>query len=151
MGLFKHRFSQSTLEPFSVDCPSVGVFFFIPYILESGILDILKECDLPESSDIGSVQACLSVLLLKLIGNKRLSHMEKYDREPGLGVFAGLNVLPKPTYMCTYSCRCSQESLMEVQEKVVSAFSGRFPSFYKGGFINLDFHSIPHFGDESEM
>ena len=30
----------STLEPFNVDCPSVGVFFFIPYILESGILDI---------------------------------------------------------------------------------------------------------------
>ena len=141
----------STLEPFNVDCPSVGVFFFIPYILESGILDIVGECDLPESSDIGSVQACLSMLLLKLIGNKRLSHMEKYDREPGLGVFAGLNVLPKPTYMSTYSCRCSQESLMEMQEKVVSAFSKRFPSFYKSDFINLDFHSIPHFGDESEM
>jgi transposase len=32
------------LEEFNVDCPSVGVFFFIPYILESGILDLLQEC-----------------------------------------------------------------------------------------------------------
>ena len=63
------------LEPFNVDCPTVGVFFFIPYILESGILDIVKECDLPESSDIESTQACLSMLLLKLIGGKRLSHI----------------------------------------------------------------------------
>ena len=28
----------SELEKFQVDCPSVGVFFFIPYILESGFL-----------------------------------------------------------------------------------------------------------------
>ena len=52
--------------------------------------------------------------------------------------FEVLNV----SYMGTYSCRCSQESPMEMQEKVVSAFFKRFPSFYKGDFINLDFHSI---------
>ena len=101
------------LEKFHVDCPSVGVFFFIPYILESGILDLVKKCKLPESSDIGATQACLSMLLLKLIGGKRLSHIGPYDKEPGLGVFAGLNILPKPTYMCTYSCRCSEQQLMD--------------------------------------
>lgn len=141
----------SKLKPFNVDCPVIGVFFFIPYILDSGILDIIKECDLPESSDISSTQACLSILLLKLIGGKRLSHIGTYDQEPGLGVFAGLNVLPKPTYMSTYSCRCSQDSLMNLQEKVVAVFSRRFPDFYKSDYINLDFHSIPHFGEESEM
>lgn len=47
----------SELEPFTVDTPVV-VFFFIPYILETGILDIVKECKLPESSVIGSIQAC---------------------------------------------------------------------------------------------
>ena len=139
------------LEKFHVDCPSVGVFFFIPYILESGILDLAKECKLPESSDIGATQACLSMLLLKLIGGKRLSHIGSYDKEPGLGVFAGLNVLPKPTYMCTYSCRCSEEQLMGLQRKVVSLLQKKYPDFYGNGFINLDFHSIPHYGDESEM
>ena len=74
------------------------------------------------------------MLLLKLIGNNRPSRIEKYDREPGLGVFAGLDVLPKPTCMSAYSCRCSQESLMEMQEKVVSAFSKRFSVFLQRRF-----------------
>jgi hypothetical protein len=141
----------SELEPFNVDCPSVGVFFFLPYILESKILDTVTECELPESSDIGSVQACLSMLLLKLIGRKRLSHIGAYDQEPGLGVFAGLNVLPKATYISTYSCRCSERQLLDLQNKVVSVLRDRYPDLYCSSFINLDFHSIPHYGDESEM
>lgn len=141
----------SELEKFHVDCPNVGVFFFIPYILESGILDLVKKCKLPQSSDIGVTQACLSMLLLKLIGGKRLSNIGSYDKEPGLGVFAGLNILPKPTYMCTYSCRCSEAQLMDLQHKVVSLFQEKYPDFYENRFINLDFHSIPHYGDESEM
>ena len=139
------------LEPFNVDCPTAGVFFFIPYILESGILDVVKQCRLPESSDIGSTEACLSMLFLKLIGGKRLSHIGAYDQEPGLGVFARLNILPKPTYMCTYSCRCTETQLMDLQNNVVSLFKRKYPDFYSSNFINLDFHSIPHYGDESEM
>lgn len=139
------------LEPFNVDCPVAGVFFFIPYVLESGILDIVKKCRLPESSDIGSVQACLSMLFFKLTGGRRLSHMGTYDREPGLGVFAGLNVLPKDTCMGTYSCRCSEDQLADLQTRVVSAFRKKYPGLYTGKFVNLDFHSIPHYGEESEM
>ena len=141
----------SELEPFSVDCPAVGSFFFIPYILESGIIDIMKECELPDSSDIGSTQACLSMLLLKLIGRKRLSHVGTYDREPGFGIFAGLNVLPKPTYMNTYSCRCSETQLMNLQSKIITRLKKKYPDFYCSDYINLDFHSIPHYGDKSEM
>ena len=139
------------LEPFNIDCPVAGVFFFIPYILESGILDIVKECRLPESSDIGSVQACLSMLFFKLIGGRRLSQMGKYDQEPGLGVFAGLNVLPKGVYMGAYSCRCWEDQLSDMQSRVVSAFRKKYPGLYSGKFVNLDFHSIPHYGEESEM
>ncbi len=141
----------SELEKFQVDCPSVGIFFFIPYIIESGILDIVKKCKLPESSELGSLNACLAMLLLKLIGNKRLSHIGTFDKEIGLGVFASLNVLPKPTYMGTYSCRISEDGLMNLQEKLLVHLNKKYPKFYQSEFINLDFHSIPHYGDESEM
>jgi hypothetical protein len=106
---------------------------------------------MPDSSDIGSTQACLSMLLLKLMGRKRLSHIGTYDREPGLGIFAGLNVLPKPTYMNTYSCRCSESQVMNLQSKVVTGLKKKYPNLYGSDYINLDFHSIPHYGDESEM
>jgi transposase len=140
-----------SLEPFTSDCPVAGVFFFLPYIIDSGIIDIVKRCRLPESSAIGSMQACLSILLLKLIGNERLSHMDRYDQEPGLGIFAGLNVLPKSNYMSTYSCRTSQDMIEGFQSELISRFRTLYPQLYGSEVINLDFHSIPHFGEESEM
>ena len=140
-----------TLTKFRVDCPVAGVFFFVPYIIESGIVDIIAQCNLPGSSEIGSVPACLSMLLLKLIGNDRLSQMDSYDHEPGLGVFARLNALPKATYMSTYSCLTSEKMLLHFQEQIISLFKEKYAQLYDSNFINLDFHSIPHYGDESEM
>ena len=139
------------LKPFKVDCPVAGIFFFIPYIIESGVMDVVKKCALPNSNDINSTQACLSMLLLKLIGNERLSHMDAYDHEPGFGVFPGLNVLPKSTYMCTYSCLTSESILLEFQSQLISHFQKVYPNLYGSDFINIDFHSIPHYGDKSQM
>lgn len=139
------------IEPFRIDCPIAGVFFFVPYIMESGITEIVKKCSLPKSSDIGHLQAALSMLLLKLIGNERLSHIQAYDQEPALGFFAGLNVLPKATYMLTYSCRTSDSVLQNLQEETIRNFIEKYPDLYRSSRINLDFHSIPHFGDESQM
>jgi transposase len=139
------------LEPFQEVCQVAGVFLFLPYILESGILDIIQQCSLPESQDIGNQQAALSMLLLKLIGQERLSHINQYDTDRGLGLFAGLNVLPKPTYMCSYSCRTKAAGLMAFQSKLVAYLRQVYPELYSGKTINLDFHSIPHFGTESEM
>ena len=139
------------LKPFNVDCPSIGVFFFIPYIIETGILDIVEKINLPQSSIIGSSQACLSMLLLKFLGCERLSHIDAYDQEPGFGIFAGLNVPPKPTYISTYSCGCTEDQLMELQRKIIINFRDKNPDFYSSDYINLDFHSIPHHGDSSEM
>lgn len=140
-----------TLEGFSIDSPCVGVFFFLPYIIESGIIDIVKRSELPASSAIDNVSASLSMLILKLIGNERLSHMDAYDREPGLGLFVGLSVLPKSTYMSTYSCLTSEDMLLNFQEELIKQFRKIYPKLYGDRFINLDFHSIPHYGEKAEM
>ena len=139
------------LKPFHFDCPTIGIFFFLPYIIESGIIDIVQKCNLPQSSSINAKQACLSMLLLKLIGSERLSHIKTYDHEPGFGIFAGLNVLPKASYMATYSCRTSEKILFALQKKIVAHFKNIYPDFYQSKFINLDFHSVPHFGEQSQM
>ncbi|MBA7555294.1 hypothetical protein ES705_47952 [subsurface metagenome] len=91
------------------------------------------------------------MLALKLIGNERLSHMESYDKEIGLGVFAGLNVLPKNTFMSTYSCLSSTEMILDFQKQMVENLKQKYPLLYNGNHINLDFHSIPHYGELSEM
>ena len=140
-----------TLEPFRTDCPIAGIYLFIPYIIESGILNIVNKCSLPHSNSINSIQAALSMLLIKLIGQERLSQISAFDKEPGLGFFAGLNILPKATYMCTYSCRTSEQMLHKFQRQLITHFINTYPNLYGGKYINLDFHTIPHFGEESEM
>lgn len=139
------------LKPFSYDCPVAGIYFFLPYIIESGILEIIQKCKLPGSSIIGSAQACLSMLLLKLTGNERLSQMESYDHEPGLGLFAGLNMLPKSTYMSTYSYQTSEVMVNNLQQEIITRFVELMPELYSGKYINLDFHSIPHYGEKSQL
>lgn len=139
------------LNKFKTDLPIAGIYQFLPYIIESGILDIVKKCNLPESSSIDSVSACLSILLLKLIGNERLSHIENYDQEPGFGIFAGLNILPKSVYMSKYSCGTSEKMLYKFQEELLLKFLNNYPEFYDGNYINLDFHTIPHYGDKANM
>lgn len=139
------------LEPFHEDCQVAGAFLFLPYILESGLLDCWDALPMPESNRIGKRQASLSFLLLKLIGGERLCHVRQYDHDVGFGVFAGLNVLPKPSYMGTYSCRVSAALCQRLQKEMVGRFLERAPGFCQGNTINLDFHSIPHFGDQSQM
>jgi hypothetical protein len=91
------------------------------------------------------------MLLLKLIGSERLSHIDAYDHEPGLGIFAGLNFLPKRSFMNTYSCRTSDDLLQNFQQQLMEVFQKNYPGFYQSNFINLDFHTIPHFGEHSKM
>jgi hypothetical protein len=139
------------LEPFTIDCPIAGIFFFLPYIIDSGILNIVNKCKLPASSVINATQANLSMLLLKLIGSQRLSNINAYNHEPAFGIFAGLTVLPKSSYITSYSCRTSEKMMIKFQKQIMLQFQQNYPDFYQSNFINLDFHSIPHYGTESQM
>ena len=139
------------LAPFNEEGQVAGIFAFLPYILESGILDTLDSLPLPESNIIGKKQAFLSFLALKLMGGERFSHVRQYDHDVGFGLFAGLNVLPKPTYMGTDSCLFSADLCRQLQPEIMQRLTTLEPSFFSGETINLDFHSIPHFGEKSEM
>jgi hypothetical protein len=139
------------LKPFSAECQIAGLFIFLPYLIESGVLAALQALPVPHSQRIGKQQAFLSLLALKLTGGERLSHVRQYDHDVGLGVFAGLNVPPKPTYMGTYSELLSAAACQALQAAAVARMRQWAPALFSGGTINLDFHSIPHFGEQSEM
>jgi hypothetical protein len=69
--------------------------------------------------------------------------------DPGLGLFAGLNVLPKCTALSTYSYSLDQEHINRLQEAFVG--NAHRLGIYDKRVINLDFHTIPHYGDESVL
>jgi len=62
--------------------------------------------------------------------------------DPGLGLFAGLNVLPKCTALSTYSYSLDQAHITRLQEAFVSCASRL--GIYDGSIVNLDFHTVPN-------
>jgi hypothetical protein len=133
------------------ECQVAGLFAFMPYLIESGLLEVADRLPRPGSARLGKTQALLSFLVLKLIGGERLCPIHQYDHDVGLGLFAGLKVLPQPTYAGTYSCLLSASLCQTRQQQLMARRRAWAPAAFAGATINLDFHSIPHFGQHSAM
>ena len=69
--------------------------------------------------------------------------------DSGIGLFAGLNVLPKCTAMSTYSYGLDPPELLRLQRTFVKQVNKL--GLIDNNVINLDFHTIPHFGEESVL
>ena len=69
------------------------------------------------SKMIPAGQAIRSLLALKLFGNARHSHVMSYVLDEGLALFAGLNSIPKRSFLTEYSCRIDPTTHQEVMKK----------------------------------
>ena len=89
------------------------------------------------------------MLALKLVGKERLSQINDFNFDQGFGLFAGLNVLPKSTAISTYSYRLSQKTV----NSFMRAFAEKQNTLktYGSDTINLDFHTIQHYGEQSVL
>jgi len=82
-----------------------GLFLFLPYLVTADLDTILARCGFPGSKMIPSSCAERSLLALKLFGSARHSHVMSSVFDEGLALFAGLNVIPKRSFLTEYSCR----------------------------------------------
>lgn len=141
--------SLADLDGQRLSSASVGVFLFAPFLCQLDIAGIVNSAGLPGSKVIPAVNYLLSFLALKLIGTERYAHVGDHAFDPVLGLFAGLNVLPKCTAMSTYSYSLDEGHIQRLQKAFIkNAFD---LGLYDGQFVNLDFHTVPHFGDESVL
>jgi transposase len=131
------------------NCPSAGVFLFAPFLEQLEILKVVSKAGLPGSKVIPALSYLMSFLALKLLGTERYAHAGDHAFDPGLGLFAGLNVLPKCTAMSTYSYSLDDVHILNLQKAFIKHACKL--SLYDGKFVNLDFHTAPHFGDESVL
>jgi hypothetical protein len=93
--------------------------------------------------------ALLSLLALKLLDKERRSHIDDFNFDAALGLFAGLNVLPKKSYVTDYSyrtCRTHQQALLAGWVAAVGPLL-----FPEAKAFSLDFHPIPYRGDASGL
>jgi hypothetical protein len=75
-----------------------GLFVFWPLLAQLGFDDLIKRAGYPGSEMVPATSALLSLLALKLIDKERQSHISDFNFDEALGLFAGLNILPKATF-----------------------------------------------------
>lgn len=139
------------LNSYKFECQVGGIYYFIPYILQTGLYDIILSSSFPETSKLSKINSIFSILALKLIGHERLSKISSYNHDAGFGFFAGLNVPPKTTATSTYSYLISKDAVQNFMKDFIAHMVSIYPQYYQGETINLDFHSIPHYGEKSKM
>lgn len=137
------------LEGQRFESAGAGVFLFAPFITQLNFDTVIKEAKLPESKSLSASNYLFSILALKLLGTERYAHVDGHVFDPGLGLFAGLNVLPKCTALSTYSYSLDADHLLRLQNAFIRQVMRL--GLCSGSIINLDFHTIPHFGDESVL
>jgi len=128
---------------------SAGVFLFAPFLAQLDIAGVVRDARLPGTKALPATSYLLAFLALKLLGTERYAHVGDHAFDQGLGLFCGLNVLPKCTAMSTYSYGLDEVHIHRLQ----AAFVRRALKLglYDGTIVNLDFHAIPHFGDASVL
>src|SRR5512135_387265 len=68
-----------------------GLFLFLPLVLDLDLPQAVTHAGLPGSEPIPPLQALLALLVPKLLGKRRVSHISDLCQDEGAGLFAGLN------------------------------------------------------------
>jgi hypothetical protein len=126
-----------------------GLFLFLPYLAQLPLQQMLQEAGFPGTRMIPASQAMLALLGLKLFGNARHSHVMSLVLDEGLALFAGLNVIPKRSFLTEYSCRIEPASYPRLMQKWFDAV-GKM-GLKRGSSFDLDFHTIPFHGEDALM
>ena len=130
-----------SLEPRSFRTRLGGLFFFVPLLKDIRLTDVLRQADLPGSQMIPAAQALRSLLALKLVGTERKSHVMDLVCDQGLALFAGLNVVPKRSYLASYSSRVDHRAVVRLMAAWFDEV--RRAGLPRGDSIDLDFHAVP--------
>jgi hypothetical protein len=103
----------------------------------------------PNSDPPTTPCALLSLLALKLLDQERRSHISDFNCDEGLGLFAGLNVLPKDAEAAESSYRTQRGHQQRLLSGWISALAPLL--FPEGRAFALDFHTIPFRGDPTAL
>ncbi len=124
-----------------------GLFLFLPLLARLGFSKIVDSAGYPGTKRVPADAALLSLLALKLLDKERHSHIDDFNFEEALGLFAGLNVLPKKSFASDYSYRTQRIH----QQRLLAGWVKRLSPVLlpEARSFSLDFHPIPHRGEDS--
>jgi len=128
---------------FSTRCG--GLFLFLPDLVRLSLDAVARAAKLPGSDMIPAGHALRASLALKLWSLERKSHVMALAADEGLALFSGLNATPKKSYLSEYSSRLAPARIGDLLAAWHAQVSGDSP--WTGDSFNLDFHSVPYYGE----
>jgi hypothetical protein len=137
------------LSPRTVRTRYGGLFLFMPDLVRVDLGQMLRQADFPGSRMIPAAAAMRSLLALKLHNSARHSHVMSAVFDEGLALFAGLNVIPKRSFLTEYSCRIHPERYPPLMARWFDAMEQL--ELDRSGSLDCDFHTIPFHGEDALM
>jgi len=129
------------LTPRSFQTRVGGLFLFVPLMREISLTRVLSKVHLPGSGMIPAEQAVRTLLALKLIGKERKSHVMDLVFDQGIAPLAGLNVVPKRSYLAAYSSRVGHQTNLDLMGAWFE--EAQEAGLHRGSSIDLDYHTVP--------
>ncbi len=134
-----------SLEPRSFTTRCGGLFLFIHDLVRLNLTSLTRAARLPGSQMIPAEHALRSCLALKLWSIERTSHVMAWVADQGLALFSGLNASPKKSYLAEYSSRLNHGKTTRLLAAWHEQLSPE--NLFDGASFNLDFHSVPYYGE----
>src|SRR6516164_3654888 len=122
-----------------------GLFLFVPDLVRLDSDALAQAAKLPGSRMVPAAHALRASLALKLWAIERKSHIMALVADEGLALFCGLNVMPKKSFLSEYSSRITPQKVALLLGAWHGALAGE--TILPGESFNLDFHSVPYFGE----
>jgi transposase len=132
----------------SAESKVAGLLLAVPDLVELDLPGLVKAAGYPGTSVIPAVNYMLSLLALKLVAVRRVSHVDDLAADVGAGLFAGLVALPKATALTTYSYRLEHARQAALLSGLGKAMLSANLVTDAGGDLDLDFHAIMHWGED---
>jgi hypothetical protein len=129
------------LSPRSFRTRLGGLFVFVPLMRDLRLPEVVRQAKLPGTAMIPAEQALRTLLALKLLGKERKSHVMGLVNDEGIALFAGLNVVPKRSYLASYSSSVDDRA----NDRLMAAWFNETPraGLKHGHSLDLDFHTVP--------
>jgi len=136
-----------SLEPRHFRTEFGGLFLFIPLLVAMRFEAVMARVPLPGTLQIPAVHAIRALLALKLFGRARHQHVMPSVFDEGLALFAGLNAIPKRSFLTEYSCRIEPRCYPILMQHWFDALGT--VGIERGESFHLDFHTIPFHGEDA--
>jgi IS30 family transposase len=127
---------------------SAGILCLLPFIKKYGIDKAIAASSFPGTKSISKMSAILSFVALKASSIRRYSADNLWCMDRGMGLFAGLNVLPKASWFTSYSHRVTTQMNREFLKALHQIW---LSAGLLGDTANLDFTTIPYWGEDGHL